>query len=447
MKKINRFLPGLSLVLAILAVGCGDDYDNVAPGNYVSTERIETFPGDTVLVTGTASNGSAITNVSLVCEAWGIHKVYDRTPYEDNVFNYEYQLVVPDDATFNQTLTVTVATENGLSTVREIPMSFLPDTTSPRITSTVNAQEGIDFDTSAGQGFWNMSYTVADDRELDKAVISVPTNSYYQEVKLSGRQGSINETIEFKEAGTHPVSIQIYDASGNMAQYNVDAMVMLAEVEDPIKDYAGMYVIDASENPEDYVDGYYRYMDRMGEYIYQGKFYAATDNAKMLFTPERSIDGDLYGVSPYVSSKLMNKNGYVVPVTIEKAGYYGVYIDLQAHTVSTWALDIPADACTEDVWLSGTGFTFGDWGAPAEAMSRNGYRYTINAELVSGYTGDYCYYFYTSGWARVFRGDAEGKWWFESADGACVTFKTNYSGLVTVTFDSAHHWGTIKKSK
>ena len=124
-------------------------------------------------------------------------------------------------------------------------------------------------------------------------------------------------------------------------------MVMFSEMENPIQDYPGMYVIDADENPDDYIDGYYRWMDRRGEYQYEGKFYAAKDNSKIFFTPERTIDGDLYGVSPYVSSKLMNNNGYVVPVTIAKAGYYGIWIDLQAHTFSVWALEVPAEAYTD----------------------------------------------------------------------------------------------------
>lgn len=40
----------------------------------------------------------------------------------------------------------------------------------------------------------------------------------------------------------------------------------------------------------------------------------------------------------------------------------------------------------------------------------------------------------------------EGKWWFESAEGSCVTYSTDYAGEVVVTFDTAYPWGTIKKS-
>ena len=221
-------------------------------------------------------------------------------------------------------------------------------------------------------------------------------------------------------------------------------VAMLREDEDPIQDYAQMYVVDASENPDDYIDGYYRYMDRMGEYQYQGAFYAATDGAQAYFVPTRSLDGDLYGVSPYSSGKLMNKNGYVVPVTFEQKGRYGVWIDLQAHTYSIWPLEIDPNACTEPLWMSGTGFSFGDWGSSDEMIQTEPYHYEVETEITD-YTGDRQYYFYTNGWARVFRADTEGNWWFESAEGSCVIFDTDYRGPVRVTFDTASPWGTIKK--
>lgn len=395
----------------IAIISCNDDYDDVAPGNYVETEHIETYPGDIVSVVGTVSNGSPISSVSLTCEAWGINQVYDRTAYKDNVFNYEYQFVVPQDATFNQTLTVTAKCENGKSTVREIPISFLPDTSAPTVSPAFNAQVSVDFDTEKQNAVWNVSFTAADDRQLKLAHISIPALSYDETVELSGRSASVKTAIEFAAIGSYPCVVTIEDAAGNKSVNNIEVMVMLSEMENPIQDYPGMYVIDADENPDDYIDGYYRWMDRRGEYQYEGKFYAAKDNSKIFFTPERTIDGDLYGVSPYVSSKLMNNNGYVVPVTIEKAGYYGIWIDLQAHTYSIWPLEIPANAYNENaLLLSGTGFFNGDWLTPNATMEKvANYRYQCEIALKEGYAGDYQYYFYNgSDWARVFRADAEG---------------------------------------
>lgn len=444
MKNIHLTIyTALMTIAAIFVSGCNNEYDDVAPGNYVETERIETFPGDTVSVAGVASNGSPISFVSLVCEAWGINQVYDRTAYEDNVFDYEYRLIVPKDATFNQVLTVTVKCENGKSAVREIPISFLPDTSAPTVTPAFNAQVGVDFDTEQQKAVWNIDFTAMDDRRLKSVHISIPALSYDETVEVSDRSASVKKTVEFTTTGSYPCVITIEDASGNKSVNNIEVMVMLSEPENPIQDYPGMYVVDANENPDDYIDGYYRWMDRKGEYQYEGKFYAATDNSKIFFTPERNLDGDLYGVSPYVSSKLMNNNGYAVPVTISKAGYYGIWIDLQAHTYSIWPLEIPTGAYNGEL---GMGYTFDNWTtSPLVNMTKaTDYRYNVLLDLTGEY--DYQYYFYSSDWLRVFRADAEGKWWFESADGACVTFHTDYSGEVIVTFDTAYPWGTIKKS-
>lgn len=57
MKNIHLTIyTALMTIAAIFVSGCSNEYDDVTPGNYVETERIETFPGDTVSVAGTASN-------------------------------------------------------------------------------------------------------------------------------------------------------------------------------------------------------------------------------------------------------------------------------------------------------------------------------------------------------------------------------------------------------
>ena len=196
MKKVIFAIFYAWIAVAIIAIiSCNDDYDDVAPGNYVETEHIETYPGDMVSVVGTVSNGSPISSVSLTCEAWDINQVYDRTAYKDNVFNYEYQFVVPQDATFNQTLTVTAKCENGKSTVREIPISFLPDTSAPTVSPAFNAQVSVDFDTEKQNAVWNVSFTAADDRQLKLAHISIPALSYDETVELSGRSASVKTAI------------------------------------------------------------------------------------------------------------------------------------------------------------------------------------------------------------------------------------------------------------
>jgi len=318
---------------------------------------------------------------------------------------------------------------------------------SPVVTNGLAEQTSIDFDTMEGKAEWHINLNCTDDRSLKSARVQIPDVNVDESVSLNGRSATLDYTATFASVGNYAATITVSDASGNTTSVSTELVVMLAEDEDPVQDYAQMYVVDASEDEDDYIDGYFRYMDRVGEYQYQGKFYASTDNAKMYFVPTKSMQGDMFGASPYVSSKLLNKRGYVVPMTIAKKGYYGVWIDLKNHTCSTWEIEIPSDACTESLWMSGTGFGFADWGASDEMTKTGTYRYEVETTINGNYAGDRQYYFYTSGWARVFRADTAGNWWFESATGSCIIFKTSYDGKVKVSFDTAAPWATIKKVK
>jgi hypothetical protein len=164
------------------------------------------------------------------------------------------------------------------------------------------------------------------------------------------------------------------------------------------------------------------------------------------------MDGDLFGVSPYVNSKLMNNNDYVVPVTVAESGYYGVWIDLQAHTYSMWKLEPSATTYTGSLTVSGCGFSdFADWGTPATEMARNGYRYTSTLHQIGSYSSTRQYYAArVSDWGYVLRywGDATGCGWWEdttSAGGGVASYASDYDGVVQITFDTAILWATIKK--
>ena len=110
MKNILSRFGKISLLLAFMyfVVGCDDDKEDVAPGLYVMSDEIETFPGDTVLVSGTASNYVGLESVTLSCEQWGIHKVYELGGQKPKVFNYNYQLIVPKNASFEEHLLITI---------------------------------------------------------------------------------------------------------------------------------------------------------------------------------------------------------------------------------------------------------------------------------------------------------------------------------------------------
>ncbi len=438
-----------AFLLSLIITSC-DDHDDVAPGLYVDLEEIATFPGDEVWVEGQASNYLGISLIEISCDAWGVAKTI--TPKgEPKVYNYSWKMEVPSTATFPETLSVVVHDVNGLSTTRTVTLSFAPDITAPWVTTSFPDQVSVDFDTELAKGVWDLSLNLEDDRALSMAHISIPEIAYDESIELSGRSATLNKSFDFTSIGNFEAEIVVSDSTGNELKLTTSIVVMLAEEEDPYELYDQMCAIIATENESDYVNGYYHFMDpgysdgEIVPYTYTCKFYAPEDGTQVYFTPSKSIDADLFGVSPYVSSKLMNKNGYVVPVTIEKAGYYYLWIDLANHCYSISELNAEP-GCTEPVLLSGTGFVFGDWGASDYMTQVSPGRYEIETELVDGYTDDIMYYFYTDGWVRVFRADADGQWWFESASGSCCTFKSGYYGKVIVTFDSTEWWASIRKA-
>ena len=447
LKRIGKLC--VLLIIVSFMVGCDDDKDDLTPGLYVEQKTIETFPGDTVLVSGTASNYAGLASITLSCEKWEISKVYDLKKHEPTVFNYEYQLIVPKTASFDENLTITVRDVNGLINEKYVSLKYIPDTEAPVLRTQIPDRIAVDFDPVAGKGIWNLSISFTDDRELKEVRLQIPDIGTDETIKQSGRSGHLNRVIDFTSSGEFPATITITDTGDNEIVIQTTVVVMLSEDEDPYEDYAQMYVVNAAENVDDYVNGYYRYMDRTGEYQYTAKFYAPTDNTPVYFVPTKAMDKDLFGVSPYVNSKLLNKNGYVEPVILPKKGYYTIWIDLNAHIYSVTEYTVPAGTYTGYLVASGTGFTVGDWGYSNEMTlvdSQNPYRKEVEMELVAGYASDYQYYFADNiNWTPVFRSDVDGNWWFDAASGACIIYKTTYAGKVMVTFDTAALWGTIKK--
>ena len=453
MKNVLKTIGKLYLLLTLvcLAVGCEDDKEDVAPGLYVANEEIETFPGDTVLVSGTASNYAGLASITLSCESWGIHKAYDLNGQKPKVFNYDYRLIVPKTATFEEHLLITIRDVNGWETKKNVLLTYIADMESPVMQTQLPARIAVDFNTATNKGSWNLNVKFTDERELKDIRLQIPSMQIDETVKVTGRSGELKRTIDFT-TGEFPVTLTITDAGGNETVVTTTVVVMLAEEEDPFEDYPVMWVVNASEKADDYLDGYYAPMTRKGEYQYEGKIYADKANFQIYFTAEKTMDGDLFGVSPYVNSKLMNNNGYVVPVTVVESGYYGVWIDLQAHTYSMWKLEPSATTYTGSLTVSGCGFSdFADWGTPATEMARNGYRYTYTLHQIGSYSGTRQYYAArVSDWGYVLRywGDATGCGWWEdttSAGGSVASYASDYDGAVQITFDTAILWATIKK--
>lgn len=433
-------------LMALLFASCSDDANHV-PGLWTDGDIIETFPGDTVHIQGQVSNYIGINSITLDCEDWGISKVYDLSAHKPKVFNYNYALVVPEDATFDSQLKVMVSDKEGSENKRTITLKYKADTEAPKLAEDMPAQTSVEFDTTTGKAEWTLNLTATDDRALKQAVIDIPLLGISETIVLKGRTALLDKAVEITQAGSYPMTLSLEDNGGNSQTYATELVVMPREEENPIGDYAQMYVFNADENVADYVYGYYRYMDRGDAYQYSCKFYAPKDGTHILFSPTQSQTADLFGVSPYVSSKLMNNNGYVVPVTVEKAGYYWLWIDIQNHRYSLTPYEVEPAIYTGDLCVTGAGFaTMGDWTFSPAMKTVGSYRKQTNLTLASGINE--CQICFTDGsWSKVWRCGDNKWWWLDDAGygGTVGTFNPNGATNVTVTFDTAELWCTVKK--
>ena len=447
MKKIFFFI-----CVVCVFVACKDDHSDVRPGLWTAQDMIETFPGDTVLVTGQVSNYIGLSSVSIDCDAWNIHQTYSLDGKHAKVYDFNYRLPVPADAQFDQVLRITVTDTEGTENKKTIPLVFLPDTGAPEDLSDMVWQVAVDFDPVTGSAVYPLAIPVSDSRGLKQATLSIASLDYTETIALNGKNDVIRKDLVLPSVGNYDMQIIIENVSGNKTEVWHQFVVMLAEEEDPISDYTLMWVVNASENAEDYLDGYYSPMSRKDAYQYEGKIYADHDGYQLYIVPTKTMDGDIFGSSPYVSSKLMNKRDYVVPVTVPTAGYYGIWIDIQAHTYSLWALDTSA-SYTGSLTFSGCGFNdFGDWGTPGTEMTRNGFRYTQTVNQNGAYAGTRQYYAArVSDWGYILRYWSDPVygcgWWEDTAGGggSVGSYTSDYDGPVEVTFDTAILWGTVKK--
>ena len=452
-KIIKNILVVCSVCCGIAAAltACSDDDYNHRPGLWTAQDIIKTFPGDTVLLQGQVSNYIGMRSVEISCEAWGIKQVYELHGKQSKVFDYNYRMAVPADATFDAELKITVTDKEGSENKKTIAMTYLPDTEAPVCLNDMPWQVSVDYDATAGYGTYDMNLSLTDDRGLKSVHVVAEDLNLDETIDVTGRSAQVVERYQIPQAGTFPLTVTIADEAGNEQTYWQQLVVMLAEDEDPISDYPIMWMVNAAENASDYLDGYYMPLTRQGAYQYQGSFYADKDGYQLYIVPTKTMSADIFGCSPYVSSKLMNKAGYVVPVTIEKAGYYGLWIDINAKTWSVWSLDTSA-AYTGSLTFSGCGFNdFADWGWTEAEMTRNGYRYTQTLSQNGSYSGTRQYYaarISDWGWIMRFWSDANGcGWWADDAGygGSVGTYESNYDGNVEVTFDTAIMWATVKK--
>ena len=439
------------MIATLAALSACNDETGFRPGLWTQDDIIETFPGDTIVLQGQVSNYIGMKSIEIKCEAWDVYKKIELDGKHSKVYNMNQAIVVPMYATFDQVLMVTVTDTEGTENKKAITLTFKPDAYAPTIVTPLPDEVAVDFNTTKGKAVYEMELLVTDDRSLKSAVVEIPGIGYSREFSLSGREDIISDSPEFTTTGQYAMHITLEDTGGNQLLRDVTLVVIMPETENPFEDYAQMYVVDASENPDDYVSGYYRYMDRKDPYQYSCKIYVPYDNYQVFFTPTESLSGDLFGVSPMVSSKLMNNNGYVVPVTLEKKGYYWLWIDIQNHEFSVTPYEVESEIYTGALYVTGTGFsTMGDWSfSPAMSNGPTNYRKQITLELNPSYSADYTYGITDGTWNRVWR-CGENKWWWlddQGWGGSVYTFKPGGAKKVVVTFDTAELWSTIKKVK
>ena len=436
--------PFVLLFLAAAAIAaCRKNYDGVVPGNYIARSEIGTFAGDTVLLSGQVSTPAGIETVSLECEGVGLKKIYDLSSEKPSVYNYEYSVPVPKTASLPQEIKVTVCAANGEKNVGGVTLKFTPDMTKPVITTSLPAQVGVELDPSAGIGVWNCSIAAKDERELASITVEIPGISYSKTVSQSGRSGLFEDEISFTEVASYPAAIIATDAAGNRGVLEIELVVTPVEEQDPISDYAQMYIFDAEENPADYIDGLFHYMYRQDAgYEYKANIRTYKANTKLYISPVKNADGDIFGVSPYVSSKILNKRGYAVPVVIPEAGCYEFTVSILNQSYSVTPIE--RTPITGPFYISGVGFSsFADWGTTDALTDQGNDVYSIVVGI-DGSAATHQYYFYTDGWATVYRCDEEGNEWCIAADGPCIKYSTEYTGNATFYLDTALPWAWIK---
>jgi hypothetical protein len=448
-KHLKKMIPGFLFVtgIAFLWTGCTDNEGaNILPGLSVEPSEIQTWQEGTVRIEGTASNYVGLKSIRFSCVDWGIEERIDLSFENPTVFNYVYSFVVPADAgiSFQKELLVEVVDVNNKSTQKRIPITYLQDTQSPVFTQTLPLLIPVDA-TGTGEIKYNFRVEVQDDRQVHAIRVYIPDISVSDEVIIKKPEGSYEKELIFPQTGIYPLTVYIIDSSGNETAYSGQFVVMMEENEDAVQDYSQMYLIFPDNSPENYLAGYYQFMERKEACQYSTKFYAPEDNTQIAFVPTESIDGDYYGVSPLVNTKLINKNGYAIPVNIPEKGYYWIDINIQEKNFSIYNYEIPETAYTGPLTITGTGWEHADWSFSSLMTlvdKSNPYRRELSLNVVNPDQVELA--FTTNSWDKQWKGD--GKYWYESSEGANFSFKPGASpGLVHVTFDTAILWATVEK--
>lgn len=447
MKAIIKLLCIASVCLIGLTLdSCSDEKDASGPGAWASVESIGTYPGDTVTIEGQASSNVGLKEVRLECAAWNIDRCYNLSNQKPKVWNYSYGVCVPYDAQFPQTITITTVNCDGDETVRQIPVSYAPTSELP-IISGLQDEMAVDYNTSLKSATLKLKFGVSAVGILKNAVISIPQLGINDNFELSGRGQSIESQYTFTECGTFAMTVTVADRCGNVTTHNYSIVVMPKENEDEVADYDRMYAF-TSEPADDYIYGYYMYMQRMDAYCYQVLVYAPTDDTEFFFSPTMETNGERkFGASPFVATKIISKQsepGYVKGYKPGK-GYWGLWVNVKEQTISKWALDT-AEGDKSTLYYSA------DWNGWSFTAMQQGEAECQKTADITIYKGNQYFCFATAtDWTHIWRvwndgGDLAGWWFSEDGSGSGATLPTITADVeATITFDTLTKWCFIKK--
>lgn len=440
------------LIFTILFIGCQETTD-VPPGISIESGDIATFSGDTILLKSTVSDEVGIKKITLECTDWDIKKLIDLSGQNPRVFIINEQLFVPQNAgmNFSVNLNIIIESVSGKITEKTLPVAYLPDTNAP-VWVNYTSDIAVDFDVEIKSGTANLVCNLFDNRGLVDATLEIPLLSYTKTVSITGKTYAFTDQIGFTSTGTFPATLKATDLTGNMLIRNFSIVVMPVELEDPISNYASMYCIIADDSPDNYIIGYYKPMAKTADYSYTVKVYAEKDHAKIAFVPARSITGDYFGSSPYVSSKLLNKNGYVQPINLPVKGYYTVSINIlnKSYTVERWTPTGTNSYANQVCMFANNDIAWGAW-VPSPVMTpETGNSFILKGVIpITGAAGTIVQWmcFATANWSMTWRPDgdtpdATSGWWASAGGGKSLNITSTGPGDYPVVFDMAPTIGT-----
>lgn len=425
----------------LVSSSCKDEGSELSPGLYLESETYEVYKGETIHINGTASNFSGLSSIVVFNEELQIKETIDLSSQAPTVFNFNFEITLPMSTDKDEmNLTVSVIDVNSKNTNKDIHVKFIKDVTPPQILTELPANYNVDY--LNGKGSFTIKFDVSDDRLLSSIKLSIEETGYNEMFNLEGTSYSFEKEIILEQIGIYNLKIEVFDGEDNRIEKNVQIIVAEQENEDSIDDYECMYMIVSSENVNDYIEGYYHYMNRVDEYKYSCKILIKDPKSAVAFTSEEKLDGNYWGVSPNNPTKLLNKNGYVNDITINETGYYNVDIDINNHTFSIEKYEPNSSQYTQ-MCVYGSGFGFGSW-VDSEVMTKIDGTYSWHITFDNVPAGEQILAFKDKSTQEQWK-CPERKGWYKTKNGANLKFTSGESSLY-VEFDTEIPWAIVKKT-